>query len=462
MDSGNVATPTIEYREMSSKWPKIRALMGGTEALRQAGETYLPKHYAETNSRYKERLKCSVLKNYFQSTVDHMTGKVFSKPVVVEKSDSDLDKILNNADRLGSDITDFSSGIFQNALAVGLHFVLVDYPTTPQGMNLAQERQVNARPYFVSVKAEDVIGIKLSSDKTTIEEARIYEVSTEYTGRWSQTQVHRVRVLYPGGFELWKRIQKNDGDDWILETEGSMSINEVPLIPFYTKKIRPFYATPPLEDLADLNITHWQSYSDQRSILSVTRFPILGASGYDSEDDPEVEIGPFKLLATSDSQGKYYYIEHSGTAIEAGRKDLEDLKDEMAMFGIDIMLPQVAGGNATATQSQISNVNTSSKLQRMARGYESSMNEVLRITQKWRGKNDDIKCTLRGNFEMPRETTDEIQQLIVARQAGEISRPTFYKECQRRGFLSDDFDAIEEAELLDAEQPTGFSGFGDL
>jgi len=98
----------------------------------------------------------------------------------------------------------------------------------------------------------------------------------------------------------------------------------------------------------------------------------------------------------------------------------------------------------------------------MARGYESSMNEVLRITQKWRGKNDDIKCTLRGNFEMPRETTDEIQQLIVARQAGEISRPTFYRECQRRGFLSDDFDAIEEAELLDAEQPTGFSGFGDL
>src|SRR6056297_1044995 len=122
MDSGNVATPTIEYREMSSKWPKIRALMGGTEAFRQAGETYLPKHYAETNSRYKERLKCSVLKNYFQSTVDHMTGKVFSKPVIVEKSDSDLDKILNNADRLGSDITDFSSGIFQNALAVGLHF----------------------------------------------------------------------------------------------------------------------------------------------------------------------------------------------------------------------------------------------------------------------------------------------------------------------------------------------------
>ena len=455
----DVSTPTQQYRVMAEKWPKIRALMGGTEAMRNAGESYLPKHYAETKERYKERLSCSVLKNYFMNTVEHMAGKVFAKPVDVDQPSPEIEEFIKDIDRSGTSLTAFSADVFQNAVAVGLHYILVDYPKIETPLTLEDERYIKARPYWVSVPAENVLGVKLSPDKTTIEEVRLKEDRYEYVDRWEQEFIERVRVLMPGAFELWRKVDlDNNQTEWILEDSGAMSIDEVPLVPVYGKKEGPHFASPPLEDLADLNITHWQSYSDQRSILSVTRFPILGASGYDPDEDPEVQLGPFKLLTTSDPQGKYYYIEHSGTAIEAGRKDLEDLKEEMAMFGLQVFLPQIAGSDVTATQSQISNTNTQSRLQRMARSCESALNECMRLTQLWRGVEDVPKVEIRGNFEMPRETTAEIENLITMRQAGELSRGTFYRECKRRGFLSDDFNADEEKELLDNEGPTIFGG----
>ena len=451
----NVATPTLQYRQMEHKWGKILALLGGTDEMRNRGTEFLPQHFAETDKRYKERLQSSVLKNYFKATVKHMTGKVFSKPISVEKAGSQIESLFSNIDRTGNDLSAFCSRVFFRSLAMGLHYILVDHPSVPVGLSLEDERNLEVRPYWASYGAEDVIGIRCNSDGTRIEEARLRETSFEYADNgWGQVIVKRIRVLMPGKFVLWKYMDTTDGGEWIVETEGEMSIDEVPLVPVYTGHRAPFVAFPPLEDLADLNITHWQSYSDQRSILSVARFPMLGVSGYDGGDEKggQVEIGPFRLLSTTDPQGKFYYVEHGGTAIEAGRKDLEDLKDEMATLGMQLLIPKSNG--PTATESAITYSNTSSDLQNMARGLESSIEQALRLTAKWQKQGgSEATVSLKGNFEIPRDTVNEVKELIAMRQSGDISRPTFFKECKRRGFLADDFNAKEEIEILEVEGP---------
>ena len=54
------------------------ALMGGTKAMRKAGQEYLPKFAQEAKEAYDARLKSSWLFNGFRKTVRDMTGREFA------------------------------------------------------------------------------------------------------------------------------------------------------------------------------------------------------------------------------------------------------------------------------------------------------------------------------------------------------------------------------------------------
>ncbi|MGT3256396.1 DUF4055 domain-containing protein, partial [Yersinia enterocolitica] len=69
--------------------------------------------------------------------------------------------------------------------------------------------------------------------------------------------------------------------------------------------------TPPLIDLAMLNIKHWQSQSEQDNILHVARVPLLSVFGL--EDKEELTVGASVATRFDDrtKQG-LEYTEHSG------------------------------------------------------------------------------------------------------------------------------------------------------
>src|SRR5690606_4239555 len=125
---------------------------------------------------------------------------------------------------------------------------------------------------------------------------------------------------------------------------GSELISDQPRImihTFYVNRSGFLTSEPPMEDLADLNITHWQSSGDQRANLTVSRFAMLAASGVSDIDDEggsgEIVIGPNQVLTTEDPESKYYYVEAAGGGLESGRKDLEDLENKMAEYGLKLL-----------------------------------------------------------------------------------------------------------------------------
>ena len=231
-----------------------------------------------------------------------------------------------------------------------------------------------------------------------------------------------------------------------------MSIGRVPLVPVYGLKVGTWHGSPPLLDLAYKNIQHYQIDSDLSNALQVACFPILAASGYDQDRDPTIKVGPNIVLATGDPQGKFYYVEHSGTAINTGRQKLEDLKADMATEGIQSLMPR-ANGDATATETQVKYAESTSDLQRMAFGLKDSLENALKLMAEWVGLPDGGSIELRGQFVLPRDAATEAQALIALRSAGEITSRTLLSELKRRDFLPDDFDVEGEQELLAMEGP---------
>src|SRR5690349_8717797 len=95
----------------------MNTLMGGTEALRAAGETYLPRFRAESEQNYLDRLGRSTLTNYFRRTVESLVGKPFSKPIVLgDDMPPELKTMAEDIDRQGNNIDVFAERSFRDCL----------------------------------------------------------------------------------------------------------------------------------------------------------------------------------------------------------------------------------------------------------------------------------------------------------------------------------------------------------
>jgi hypothetical protein len=95
---------------------------------------------------------------------------------------------------------------------------------------------------------------------------------------------------------------------------------------------------PALQDLADLNVAHWQSQSDQRNILHVARVPILFGAGIpdDVEGQPGFKVSAGSFTRATDPAAKLMFVEHSGAAIGAGDADLKNLEFQMQAMGLQL------------------------------------------------------------------------------------------------------------------------------
>ena len=86
----NPAAQSLDYQASKEDWDLVTALLGGTRAMREAGETYLPTHAEETDEQYEDRLQSSVLFNAFEEAVDGVVARVFSEPVILKEDALDL------------------------------------------------------------------------------------------------------------------------------------------------------------------------------------------------------------------------------------------------------------------------------------------------------------------------------------------------------------------------------------
>ena len=108
----------------------IRALRGGTDAMRAAGQEFLPREPGETPESYKKRLCRTYLNNRMARVVKSLSAKPFSRPVAVtSESHPELAEIFGgNIDGKGTSVSALAAMAFQDALWNGSSFLCVDAP----------------------------------------------------------------------------------------------------------------------------------------------------------------------------------------------------------------------------------------------------------------------------------------------------------------------------------------------
>jgi hypothetical protein len=449
----------IVYNRMRQAWLLPETLMGGTRAMRLKGKEFLPQHPMETEEAYRNRLIRTVLRNYFRRTVTSLVGKVFAKGVNFDEDvPEDILEWAENIDLTGTHLENFARDVFKDAIAMGISYILVDYPTAPGAMTLEQEKAKKLRPYLVHVKAKNLTSFDsvVVGGIHKLTEVRIREEIIKDQTDNTQITAQRERILRPGSYELWEQENSN----WTKIEEGTTSLDFITLIPIYTEKVNFFECEPPLEDLAWMNLEHWQVRSDQRTSLSFASFAILAASGWTKDTDGEISFGPNKVLTTQDPAGKFYYVESGGAHLAAGQDEIKQLEDQMRLFGLQFE----QGGSAkqtTATEKLIDTSEGVAPLHTWANNLKDGIETAFMYMYQWVGKDPKTagSVELDPDFGLSTKDTHDIDTITAARKNGDLPRGVYLEELKIKGVLNEDFDVQETLDLLDEEQTANLAKF---
>lgn len=432
LNSSDVRVASSAVAAMAAEWPILDGLSGGTRGMRRAGRMLLPQFPAEDDAAYQTRLETAVLTNFFGRTVAVMAAKPFSQAVGRARVAPAVAEFLPDIDGQGTEFPGFCEMLLRGCLSHGLGGVLVDCPPAPAGMTRAEEKAAGIRPFWAHYPAAAILGCKAdrSEGDWKLRQLRLLETVIEPDGRFGERQVEQVRVLEPGGWQLWRRAD-GPGGEWLLYESGVTTLDVVPFQFFYGTRRAFGVGASPLIDLAYLNCEHWQSSSDQQTILHVARVPILFGKGFDP--NASIRIGASSAVVVAEADADLKFVEHGGHAIDAGRQSILDLEDRMRQLGAELLVKQK--GNATATQVVSEGRANSCLLQAIVESFEDGLNACLDFTALWLGDETASRVELFKDFGVDSLSDASATLLLDAAQAGLVSGETFFDEMRRRSVV---------------------------
>ncbi|WP_084518604.1 DUF4055 domain-containing protein [Bradyrhizobium sp. th.b2] len=453
---GNPGQLSSAATTMQQRTSMLRAVYGGTETMRAKDQTFLPQYEKESDTRYQSRLQSTFALNKLREAVDAASAKPFRTLLkLVNNKDQNLDAWVQDVDLQGNHLHVFAHQFFNNALLDGMCHILVDHPDTYNMKSLAAQKASGARPFMKMFKVDDVAAaydMYVGGDTKTVH-VRIRSQRADRDG-FKEVLFNQIRVIEidptktSGIVQLWEQAATSGGSNWTFVEETPLkNMPEVPFVTMYAgEKEADYQVRPVFIDLAYKQIEHWISSSDQRSILSAARFPMLACSGVqiDPEDEAQFAIGPYKVLYSPDANGRWYFVEPKGTAIESGMKDIEKLEMQMDMMALN---PVTGTHRQYVPQNErdIQETRVHSVVHDLAIGCQDSLEKAILFMGQWTGADySQVKAILNTEFSNTKDRLLEVAQLVKMWEERGLSRQTLLTEVRNRNLLGDDFNLDDE------------------
>lgn len=439
-----------EIIAMAEPWPMIDALVSGTAAMRASGEAFMPRWPAEEPASYAARLKTATLFPAFSRTCAVLGAKPFSRPLTYKEGTlpESIMALTDDVDMFGTDMQPFLAGLFRQCLQSGLLGVLVDCPPAVNVNTKSDEKSAGIRPYFAVYQGSSILGWKAKRDSngSHLTQLRLMESFQEPDGRFNVKMVPQIRVLEPGRWEIFR---KNADQKWISFQSGVTSLDVIPFVFYYGIRQGFGIGAPPLLDLAYLNVEHWQSASDQQTILHVARIPVLFAKAFGAND--KILIGAATAATASSADADLRYVEHSGAAVESGRQSLLDLEDRMRQTGAELLVKKPNANTATQVRDDASA--NKSTIEKIIEDFEESTEDCLKLLGRWINQPCEPEVSLFKDFGTEGISGPNADVLLRAVENQVVSRETAFNEFKRLDLIRPDADWKIEAGAIAAQPP---------
>jgi len=439
------------YLEMSERWQPMLVCMGGTQAFRENAGQLLPIEPKEDEAAWRRRVSHAVLSPFTMRIADQAAGLIMRKPLQLEpkEEDGEVDEYwtewVKDVDGYGTDLDAFARRVVLNSLLLGHSAILVDFPSTEPAENLLQERQLGLRPYFLEVRADQILGWRKEEDSplAPVNQIRISEYVTESVGMFGDRAVHQIRVLERGAWSIWRKGE----DGWAKYQEGTTSLPVIPLAVTYSNKVSELMSTPPLLPLASLNLLHGQRQADLQHALHVAALPVMYLKGYeDSGDEIALSANSAILLPETGDVG---YCEPASSAFESQQAFITELENQMRNLGISTLFSQTYVGE-TAEAKAMDRSDSDSMLSVVSQDLENALQNAIEMAAQFVGI-EAPKVMVSRDFDLQKLDGTQVSQYMQMWQNGAITHQTLL-EILSRGEILSNIDIEAEIEMIEQEK----------
>ena len=434
---------SLDVIAMMPDWSVMAAVTKGTNYIRDLSETYLPQEPREDDDAYQTRVDRSVLSPYTSRLIETAAGAILRKPIHIEGDPYWLE-LAKDIDGIGSNINEYARRALVSSLTYGHSAILVDYPAAANAMNLAEERAMGRRPYFVHIDAPQIWGWRKESGTNRLLQVRIHDYDVRPLNEFGEEQVEEMRVIYPGRYDLYTLGRSTETVS--LDETGGYSLDEIPLVPIYSNRRDVLISQPPLLDIANLNITHYQRQADLIHALHIAAMPTLVLEGWD-DTTGSATMGVNYAIAMQPGN-KAYYVQADATSFDAQMQELQSLEGQMSTLGVTKLFGQKFVAES-AEAKRIDQAQSNSVLSIISQELESCLNQAFAFAAQYVGiEPPEIKID--RDFDYYRLIGQDISVLAQLNQMGKISDEMLLEVLRRGEILPDDTN-IEEAARQTAE-----------
>lgn len=417
-------TPTYEHPEVTywkHEWQMIRDCIAGEMEIKRNGEKYLPKLDQMTKEEYKAFLYRSVFFNMVNRTVTGLVGKLFRRPPMLENMPERIQPKVDKITKDNQSLTIFAKALAEEVFTTGRYGVLLDMD--PAGIN---------SPYFAGYVAEnitnwetEIIDGREVLTEVVLREIRyvknipvIPEIKGSLKGKNKPTTIpvnngvvtnkylaaYRVLRLEgtPDGMVYRQYYYENSSANADITgvpttittpTNRGRPFNFIPFVFFGPKSNGVEVEKPPIQDIARINLSHYNSYAQLEHGRFYTGLPIYYVKTANPQEMPEYTLGPSTVWVLP-LDGGANVIEFNGQGLKFLENALRDKEMQAATLGGRLMGVTMESTAESDNALKIKESNEHALLLNVSEAMDQGISNLLRWWAEWQDVSKEVAALI--------------------------------------------------------------------
>lgn len=425
--------------KMRQKWEIMRAVTNGTEYLHENADVYLPREPREdpreipngggTHDPWQARVNLSVLAPFTKRLIHNAAGMVLRRQISLEGGDPYWqEEFRKDVDGDGTSLDQYAKKRLEVALSYGMSSLIVD-ARQKEAVSGADELE-GLRPYFVPVDPWQYLGSRRESDDpgAPLTMFRYQEDRKTDAGTYGEEYVAIARVIQRGQYKVFEADKAQPIED------KEFKLDYIPLVNIYAEREGFLCASPPLADVAHLNIAHYRRLADLLHSLHIAAMGLLVLEEYEGKEG----VTGLNYAIKMERGTKAYWVPCDAGSFAAQAELLDRLENEISHLGVTKLLGQKFVAES-ADAKRIDQQQANCVLAVAAVELEAALNEAFRIASEYNGK-EPPKVVISRDFDFYRLLGQDVSVLSDLESKGQITTELFHKILFHGEWIPEDVD----------------------
>lgn len=466
MANNDITFVRPEVRAALPVWKKIRDVCKGPDAVKAAGNAYLPYlDPSDKSSRNKKRNEAYIERAVFYAVTGNtkigLVGMAFRKDPTLTAPEK-LSYVKKNADGAGTSIYQQAQQVLENVLEVARDGLYVDYA------------EASGEAIVLRYQAENIINWRTEriNGRDQLMLVVLRECIEEPDGYgFKEINQYRELLLENGRFicRVWRRTGDTQSGPYAISSnyhpkpKGEQYWDEIPFTFVGAQNNDPTIDESPLEALTEINLGHFRNSADyEDSVFFCGQVqPVI--SGLDTTwrdwlQEKGIRVGsrsPF--LLPKEASFTYAQAEPNTLAKEA----MDSKRDYMVQLGARLIEQNSAV--KTATQATGEQTSSTSVLGICVANVTEAYSRVLAWCARYLGvKNETTEFVISQEFIAKIAESGMLTAIVNAWQVGAIRDEDMVRAMQKLDIIDPSADPDTVMDAMRNRSPTLIGGNNDL